>query len=216
MRAGTAQKESNATGVSKHNCSDTDQLVADGRASGTSLSGIFQSNPTDVVEQHIGHRAEHQPELVGPPVAATGSIRVQVELLFFDPVLHVAARAVDIIVKLLCVCVERGDDEARVRAHGRMLRLDDNPAFAIPCGGCILELAKEPLFFTGLFEERFGLGHKVCAEGFEPGVFCKPYDVVHIIVIAPAQHFPAAEAAVAPEDDLHLRPLCAKPFGDQR
>jgi len=34
--------------------------------------------------------------------------------------------------------------------------------------------------------------------------------------LAPAQHLPAAEAAVTTKDDFHLRPLGPKLFGDQR
>ena len=89
MRTGTAQVQPDATGISQHNRSDPDEFIADGRAGRLRQPSIFQRNPPDVIEQHISHRAKQQPELVGPPATATGSIRIQVELLFFDPVLHI-------------------------------------------------------------------------------------------------------------------------------
>ena len=68
-------------------------------------------------EQHIGHRSEPQPQLVGPHGLSRGTVSVEVELALLDPVLHVAARAVDVLVELpraRLAALERCDDEARI------------------------------------------------------------------------------------------------------
>ena len=54
-----------------------------------------------MVEEYIGHRAEQQPELVGPPFVTAGAVGVKIELLLFDPVFHIAARAVAFVVEFL-------------------------------------------------------------------------------------------------------------------
>src|SRR5438034_7353527 len=65
----------------------------------------------------IGHRVEPQPQLVGPHRGSRGAVRIEVELTLLDPVLHVAAGAVDLLVQVLgpaLVAPQRGDHEARI------------------------------------------------------------------------------------------------------
>ena len=45
------------------------------------------------VEQGVGEAGEQQAELVGPPSVARGAVGEELELLFLDPVLHLADRA---------------------------------------------------------------------------------------------------------------------------
>ena len=85
------------------------------------------------VHEHIGQRCEPQPQLVGAQARRRGPVREEIELAFLDAVFHLAAGAIDFLVKLLCFNVfarQRGDDEARIFAFGKMLRLGHDAAFA--------------------------------------------------------------------------------------
>ena len=47
------------------------------------------------------------------------------------------------------------------------------------------------------------------------GIGGQSHDVSHLMPVAPAEHAPAAEAAIAPEDDLRLRPDLPEAFDQQ-
>ena len=51
------------------------------------------------MHQHIGEGDEVQTELVGTHRVVTGAVGKQVELLFLDPVFHVASGAVEFLVQ---------------------------------------------------------------------------------------------------------------------
>src|SRR5580692_5082452 len=55
---------------------------------------------TQCTEQHIGHGGKPQAELVGPHGGGGGAVGIEVELALFDPVLHLAACAVDLLVQV--------------------------------------------------------------------------------------------------------------------
>ena len=61
--------------------------------------GVAQADAAQRLEQHVGHRGEPQPQLVGAHGRGRGAIGEQVELLLLDPVLHLAAGAVDLLVE---------------------------------------------------------------------------------------------------------------------
>ena len=50
--------------------------------------------------QHIGHRGEPQAELIGAHGFGRGAVGEKVELTLLDPVLHLAARAVDFLIEV--------------------------------------------------------------------------------------------------------------------
>ena len=58
-----------------------------------------QADPAQRLEQHVGERGEPQAQLVGAHGRGRGAIGEQVELLLLDPVLHLAAGAVDLLVE---------------------------------------------------------------------------------------------------------------------
>jgi len=111
--------------------------------------------------------------------------------------------------------LKRGEDEPGVCPEACVFGLDDNAAFAIPGCRSILELAEEPLLGTGLFIVDLGLLDKRGAKSLEPGVASDADDIVDPVRLAPAKHLPPAEAAVAPENDFHIRPGLSYPFGQQ-
>jgi hypothetical protein len=62
--------------------------------------GVFEADPTERGEQHIGHRGAPQPELVGPHGGGRGAVGEQIELAFLNAVLHFAARAVELLIEV--------------------------------------------------------------------------------------------------------------------
>ena len=68
-------------------------------------------------------------------VAVKSAIGIKIKLAFLDPVLHVAAGAVDLFVKIAGLAFgtgQRGDDEARIRLVFCPFRLRHDPALATP------------------------------------------------------------------------------------
>ena len=58
-----------------------------------------QSDPPDVRHQHVGRRRQQHPELVGHERVATRPVGEQLELLLLDPVLHLPAGTVPVLVQ---------------------------------------------------------------------------------------------------------------------
>ncbi len=85
---------------------DPEQLEADGAGLRAGHVGTGERDASDRLDQDIGQRRQDQAELVGPPFVARGAIGEQVELLFFDAVLHLAALAVEFLVELLSIALE--------------------------------------------------------------------------------------------------------------
>ena len=54
-------------------------------------------------EENIGERGEPEPQLVGAHGGGRGAVGEQVALAFLDPVLHLAAGAVDLLVEKAAV-----------------------------------------------------------------------------------------------------------------
>src|SRR5207247_1385260 len=61
--------------------------------------GAREPHPAHRLHQHVGHRGKPQPQLVGPHGGGARPIRKQPELLLLDPVFHLPARAVEILVQ---------------------------------------------------------------------------------------------------------------------
>jgi hypothetical protein len=76
-----------------------------------------------------------QPELTGLHGRGRGAIGQQVGLVFFDAVLHIAARAVDLLVEMSrasLVPLESSDDVAWIGLAAGHLGIADDTAFAAP------------------------------------------------------------------------------------
>jgi hypothetical protein len=212
---GAGKEQADAPGVAQNHRADLEQLEPDGLHLGPRQFGAGESESADGFHQPIGAGGKQKPELVGPPVVATGAVGEQPELLFLDPVFHFAARAVDLVVEGLCVAGKVGDDEARVAALGGVLGLGDDPALFIPTARRVIEIGEEPDFFLGALMLGFGLRHQQLEHRLEPRVFGQPDDVLHAVALAPAQHLPAAKAGVPAKDDLHSGPRLAQPLHQQ-
>ena len=98
--------------------------------------GVRQADPTQRAEQHVGERGEPQAQLIGPHGRRRGAVGEQIELAFLDPVLHLAARAVDPLVQppgvdlrgLSEVTMKRGLASPPVHSALPMTRRDPAPA----------------------------------------------------------------------------------------
>jgi hypothetical protein len=79
--------------------SDVQQLQADGAAGGRGKAAVGEADPPQRRQQQVGERGEPQPELVGAPPRGAGAVGKEIELAFLDPVLPLAAGAVELFVE---------------------------------------------------------------------------------------------------------------------
>jgi hypothetical protein len=91
---------------------------------------------------------------------------------------------------------------------------DDAPLF-VPRARRVVEIGEEADLVAGGQMLAFGLFHLRPAEFVEPGVFGQADEVVDVVVIAPAQQPPAAEAGVGAENNLHPGPGLAQALHQQ-
>src|ERR1019366_356226 len=100
---------------------------------------------TQLLHQHVGGGGQQHAELVGPEITATGAVDLK-SVQFLDPVLDLAALAVDFFVEPLRSLCHVGDDEARV-VFGLFafavnhLGLDQDAAFSLPAPGRVVGFA---------------------------------------------------------------------------
>lgn len=116
-------------------CADLQQLKPDRAAGGLGKPGVGETEATQGADQHIGKRGKPEPQLIGAHGVGAGAVSVKVELAFLDAGLHVAARAVEILVKRPCrpaLRLEGGHDKARIRTQCRPLGLGHDPPAAGP------------------------------------------------------------------------------------
>ena len=92
-----------------------------------------------------------------------GAIGEQTQLLLLDAVLHLATGTVDLVVELLGIAVEIGDDKAWVALLCGDFELGDHRTAASPRLGAIAQVNKVPLFLSRCLEALFNLG-KVCLD----------------------------------------------------
>src|SRR3954447_14987855 len=100
-----------------HQGPDLQQLETDCAAGRTAELGVDEADAAQGADQHIGHRGEPQPQLVGAHRLGRGAAGIEVKLAFLDAVLHLAAGAIELLVEvasLVLLAAQRGDDEARV------------------------------------------------------------------------------------------------------
>ena len=95
-------------------------------AGGAGEDGVLERDAPERGEEHISHGGEPEAELVGGERGGGGAVGEEVELTLLDPVLHLAALAVEVFVELAArdlVSRQRRDHEARVCAARQPLRL---------------------------------------------------------------------------------------------
>ena len=78
---------------------ELEQLAADGAGGGLGEPGRPQADPAQRLEQDIGHRGKPQAELIGGHGPGRGAVGKKIELALFDPVLHLAAGAIELFVE---------------------------------------------------------------------------------------------------------------------
>ena len=76
------------------------ELQADGAALGLGELGVGQAEAAQRVDQHVGHDENHSRSWLARIVAVLGAVGEQLELLFLDAVLHLATRAVELLVEV--------------------------------------------------------------------------------------------------------------------
>src|SRR5271155_4926356 len=96
---------------------ELEELEPDRAARGLGELRVREADAPERADENIGERGEPEPELVGAHGCGRGSVGEQVALAFLDPVLHLAAGAVDLLIEKAGArlgLVQRGDDEARI------------------------------------------------------------------------------------------------------
>src|ERR1700740_1479998 len=97
---GRRHSEFDAPYAGSHQGADLEQLEADGAASGAGELGVDPGDATQRANQHIGHRSEPQPQLVGTHRARRSAVGEEVELALLNAVFHVAAGAIELLVEM--------------------------------------------------------------------------------------------------------------------
>ena len=108
------------------------------------------------------------------------------------------------------LAAERGDDVAGVEAARGGLQPGDDPAFAVPRTGGIVEGGEAPhLFGAGLGAAHLEVvGDAVC-EAVQHGIARQAEDVVDAVLLAPRHGLGPAVVAVSPEGEPGARPVPA-------
>ena len=158
-------------------------------------------------KQRVSQPREQLPELVGPPAMAGRAPGKQIQLLILDPVLHVAPRTVELVVQVLIRLRQVGHHEAGVGTQAVVLGLDDDPSRLVSAERAVVNRGKQTLLLASLFMQGIGPLDPRRRLRLDPTILGQPDDIAHVVSLTPAQDSPAAKAAVAPEDDLHLRPV---------
>jgi hypothetical protein len=86
------------TGVAQHHGTNLQKSQPDTIALAMSQSGVGKSQTAYPFRQSIIQTRRQQLELVGPLAMTIGVVKEQIQLLFFDAVLHLPPQAVEIIV----------------------------------------------------------------------------------------------------------------------
>lgn len=150
---------------------ELEQTRADGAALSLGQLGLLESQATQGAQQDVGEGAEVEPDLIGQQGVGAGAVGEQVELLLLDPILHLAAGAVEIFVEspcIGCLAAERGDDIARIGSLGEMLGLDHDPARAAPAvARAVVEFIEHPAGPFRLEEALLGPATGLEAQGIE-------------------------------------------------
>ena len=93
---------------------------------------------------------QEQPELVGLPAVTGGAVRLGIELVLLDQVLHIAASAIGFFVKIFATPRQVGDNKTHICSQRSRFDASDDLALFRPAFRAILRLEKTPLFFFRL------------------------------------------------------------------
>lgn len=198
--------------ITDHDRSNFEQLGSDRAALFSHPVGAFQAKATQAVHEYISEGAHDQAVLIGPPPMTGGSISEEIELLFFDPVFHIATRTVDFVIEGSGVSAKVGDEVTRVASFGGVLGFANHEPWPIPRSSLVVKPGKETLFFAGALEGDPGLFQGGLKEFGDALVSGKSDQVVDVVALAPTKHAPTAKAGVGPKGYFDLGPGLAKSF----
>ena len=185
------------------------ERAPDGLEGGAAPARALRCRTAQRMQQPVGAHVQEEPELVGLPARAGGLVGSRPALHVLDQVLGVAARAEHLLVERLAAPFEVGDDEAHVSAHGRRLDACDELARPAPLAGPVGQLMEAAHRRLPLRAPHVALGAPGCRDLQQLGVDGKADDVVAAHGFQQRQRGLAAIVAVAPHQDLDVRPMLA-------
>src|SRR5688572_4789768 len=174
----------------------------------------FQPQSSETAHQDIGNSREVEPELIGAHRLRADAIGEQMKLLF-DAVLHIAACAVEHLIKRLrwpSLGCQRSDYIARVLLALDVFDFGNHASLSAPgsSGGGMKELGEQTRWLFRTLVLGSGLRH--LRSNNPPQTFVARHSeyVIHaLLLLAPIHQFITAEARVGAQDDPHLGPLAA-------
>ncbi len=194
------------------------QTLADGRGLAAGERIGTRDRGAHAMHQPERGGVKNEPHLIGRCAVTRHAIRRQLRLVQLDQVLHLAAFAIDILVKVLCRPRERSDDVADVDllAHAglpgdrlqRALEPSHHFARPPPAVGLVQEARKGAqlrLAAQGMMKAQIdrGLGH----QGIERAIAGEAKNVVRIVVFRPFHRLDPAVMTVAAPDDARPAPM---------
>ena len=134
-----------------------------------------------------------------------GAIAKESELLFLNAVFHLTSSTVELIVDPLCAPDQIGDHKRGLAPLGGVLGFGNNASLLIPTAGPILEAFKEADFLAAFCHVYVQRAAPAWHSNLEPFILGDPDEVIDLVSLTPAQHFPATEPLSA-QDNFNLRP----------
>ena len=193
-----------------HPSRDAEQTLPDRADFGLLQFRSYQGRATNMFHQHIRQSGQQHPKHVRQKRMTTRTIREESELLLLDPILTVTALTVDILVHRLGIAAQVGHDVTRVRFTSlgapQMFGLYDDASRAIPTFGGIRNRAKHAMALTINLMRGPHLSEPLRRHPFQHRVPRQPKNVANIVLVAPSHQPPAAETAVATNQDFDTWP----------
>lgn len=128
----------------------------------------------------------------------TGPIAKKTELLCLDAIFHLTSSAVNIVVEPLGTTFQIGEHVTRISTPIAVFGLGDDAPLLVPSLGLVLELGEESYFQSASAVLALSALLQPGRQRIESLILGQPYEVAHIVPLAPTQHFTAAKATVGP------------------
>src|SRR5215472_12587168 len=145
----------------------------------------------------------------------TGPIAEQPQLLFFNAIFHLTPCAVKLVVEGLAAPLQVSEHVTGIGAPIAVFGLSNHSAFLVPSFGLVLELSEQSHLAAALSMLALSSSLEPGRQNMQALILGQPHDVTHSGPLAPAQHFPAAEATVSPQRDLYFWPALAQRLDHQ-
>ena len=168
---------------------DFEELGADRAAGGGCEPGMGEADPAQRAHQHIGERREPEAQLVGAHRRGAGAVGEEIELALLDPVLHVAASAIQLFVEGAgrpAVRLQRGHNEAWVGLAAAPFGFTDHPPPPRPAvSGRPEKVTEDPDRFASRLAGLPGFVEGLGEAFFQPFVAGEAEQVIDPVVFAP-------------------------------